>query len=221
MTIELTTLTTSTNIVKAIKAVLPIYFNRQSGSGVDNMLTAMAESFKLNIQQLNQFFNNTFISQASGTVLDGLIKDISGINRKDDESDPDYVDRYYKYIYEYNITRNGISEIVYDITGEYPLRLYETNQRAYWGEENLPPSGQVTGVATYYDDVIEYQSLWGDDINDRSFIGYIYLYYTPSQQIIEELCDVIERVRMTGTTIYLVLPSIIQPPEDFVMYDIT
>ncbi len=216
MTTKITTKDTYSGILNSITAVLPAFFTRKEDSGVYNFILAIAQVFKINIDQINQCFNNTFISQSSGTVLDGLITDISNIHRKNDEVDEDYVNRYYKYIFDYNIQKNTVREIVYDILNEYPIKLVEGNQRtAYWGQGDLTLEEQVaaSGDVYYYDDDNpDYLTLWGGEQGDRGFIGYIYLNEKPTQDKLDELCNVIELVRARGTSIYLVWPPVIYAP---------
>lgn len=200
---------TEASLVDSIKFYFPHFLNpNKVNSVLRNFITVFAYIFKLNTDQLNQMFVNTFIQEAEGDILTDLIMDISGIKRKNDETDEDYRARYIKYCYEYNITNNSVNNIVNDITGQFPSKIVEGNSRGfYWGTPNNQATGSVIDTRYYYNDVGVYTPLWGTE-GEKAWIAYIFLKEIPSQEILNELCDVIERVRMIGTTIYLVLPQV-------------
>lgn len=207
MSVQITTNTSLSGIVTSIKAVLPPFFTKTTGTVLHNLLEGIGTLFKLNIEQINQKYNDTFIAHATGSVLDDLITDISKIHRKDSESDDDYRNRHYKYLFDYNITKGSIIEQVYDITGEEPTLVVNLLDRtAYWGEENLPVSGQITGTASFYDVEGSYSSLWGGSVDDSAFKAYVYLRQRPTPEVLSDLKYVINRNRIEGGKIYLVFP---------------
>lgn len=205
----LITQTSASGIVSRILVHLPPKFIVTNGNKLYNFLMGIASGFaEISTNQINQLYDRIFIGRASSGDLEQLISDYSGIRRKNGEIDSDYINRYYKYVFEYNITTDKINEIVYDITGDYPTRLFElTDRSAYWGLENLTGSAIITGTSYFYNDVNEFTPNWGDDASEGAFIGYIYLIERPSFEQLNDLCYVLNAVRMTGTTIYLVIPS--------------
>lgn len=207
---QITTLDTVSKLLKYVTITLPPFVTKSDDSYIRQFLSSILEVFKINIDQLNQIFNNTFISEAEEGDLEKLILDVSDVTRKDGESDEDYRNRFYKYVYRYNATTNSIKEIVYDSLGYYPIKLTESGARtAYWGLEDLVEEDRVANSAYFYDDVNEYTAYWGryqsqqSAENEKYFVGIIHLVERPPQEKLDELCDVIERVRKKGTNIYL------------------
>lgn len=214
MNIKITTADTVNKLISAIVAVLPPIFNKTAGSNVVNTITAFCQAFKINVDQVNQMFNNTFLDCSSGTILDDLIKSYSGLKRKDDESDADYLNRHYKMVYTYNNSNSKVTQIVYDITSENPILIRAgSNRSAFWGVANSGYVESASGIAYYYDDIGEYTNFWGDINNSDAFKAYIYLNEKPSGAVLDELCNVLNYVRAAGTTIYLVYPpfNLIEP----------
>ena len=118
---QITTLDSVSKLLKYVTITLPPFVTKNEDSYIRQFLSSILEVFKINIDQLNQMFNNTFISQAEDGDLEKLILDVSDVTRKDGESDKDYRNRFYKYVYQYNATTNSIKEIVYDSLGSYPI----------------------------------------------------------------------------------------------------
>lgn len=207
---QITTLDTVSKLLKYVTITLPPFVTKSDDSYIRQFLSSILEVFKINIDQLNQMFNNTFISEAEEGDLEKLILDVSNVTRKDGETDEDYRNRFYKYVYRYNATANSIEEIVYDTLGYYPIKLTESGARtAYWGLHDLVEEDRVANSAYFYDDVNEYTAYWGryqsqqSSENEKYFVGIIHLTERPPQEKLDELCDVIERVRKKGTKIYL------------------
>lgn len=207
---QITTLDSVSKLLKYVTITLPPFVTKSDDSYIRQFLSSILEVFKINIDQLNQMFNNTFISEAEDGDLEKLILDVSNVTRKDGETDEDYRNRFYKYVYRYNATANSIEEIVYDTLGYYPIKLTESGARtAYWGLHDLLLEDRVANSAYFYDDVNEYTAYWGryqsqqSSENEKYFVGIIHLTERPPQEKLDELCDVIERVRKKGTKIYL------------------
>lgn len=214
MNIKITTADTVNKLISAIVAVLPPIFNKTAGSNVVNTITAFCQAFKINVDQVNQMFNNTFLDCSSGTILDDLIKSYSGLKRKDDESDADYLNRHYKMVYTYNNSNSKVTQIVYDITSENPILIRAgSNRSAFWGVANSGYVESASGIAYYYNDSGAYTRFWGDGSGSDAFKAYIYLNEKPSGVVLDELCNVLNYVRAAGTTIYLVYPpfNLIEP----------
>ena len=126
--------TSEANQIRQIKLTAPYSWKTKANSVLGNLLEGIVKIFQLNVDQINQFYNNTFIGYAEGNQLNKLIKPLSNLNRKTGESDVSYRNRYLKYVFQYNPTKAQITEIVKDVTGANPERIHEPNQRtAYWG----------------------------------------------------------------------------------------
>jgi len=200
--------TAISGIVKSIFAVFPPHYDKSVGANLYSFLAGIASGFAINIQQINELYSRSFIASAEDRDLDNLINDYTGIKRLNDEDDEAYRDRYYKYVFEYNCTKDSIREIIYDITNGYPSRMIELNSRsAYWGKANLPLSERYSGTAYYYDDIDQYTPFYGSDRETKAFVGYIFLSVRPDDDVMNELCNAINLVRATGTKIYLIVPN--------------
>lgn len=211
---------TNDSLTFTMMAVLTPEFAKGATTKIKQMLKGIAEVFKINISQINEHYNDTFIISSEGDKLDDLIVDISGIRRKNGETDANYRTRYYKYIFTYNGTKAGINEAVYDITGEYPVQLLESNKRTmYWGQEDLPLIDQIEGTAQYYSDVFLNAPFWGDYNSTNGFIGYIYLASTPTTEQMNELIDVLNYIKAYGVKIYIVVNETDETPPDTPIFD--
>lgn len=199
-----------TSLLKSVSLLFPYFLDtKKVGSVINNFLATIAYIFNINTTQLNEMFTRTFIMEAEGDDLTALITDLTGIKRKNGETDADYRTRYFKYTYQYNITEEQVNNIVKDITTEFPIKIRQGTDRGfYWGTpDNERPVG-VIDTRTYYNDVDEHISYWsGSDDNSLAWTAYIYLKTEPTADQLDELITVIESVRMRGTTIYLVLPK--------------
>jgi hypothetical protein len=224
--------TSESNQIKQIKLTAPYSWKTTAGSVLGNLLEGIVKIFQLNIDQINQFYNNTFIEYAEDDDTDvdksirnltKLIKPLSNLNRKTGETNAEYRNRYKKYVFQYNPTKAQILEIVKDVTGEYPERIHEPNQRtAYWGAEDLDVPDRGLLVADYYDEEnADYIGYWGNTGEDDSvnYTAYIYFSVKPTQDEIDELCFLIEKVRMKGTRIYLVFPDEITQAFNYEIFE--
>lgn len=203
------TITTNneSSLIQSVQFYFPYFFDlKKSGTVLRTLISTIAYAFNINIQQMNEMFTNTFIMEAEDEKLNDLIMGISGIKRKNNESNADYRTRYFKYCYQYNATNGEINNIVNDITGLTLEKLVEGNSHEfYWGEPNV----STVGIKRhYYNDIGQYTALWGSSNGEKAFIGYIFLKERPTDDKLQELIDVLELVRMKGTTIYLVIPQI-------------
>jgi len=195
-------------MIKAIQIVLPPVFSQETATNIYKLFRGITSGFAIPTEQINDLYDKCFLSSATGTALDNIINDYSNERRKDSESDVDYRERYLKYVFTYNSSPSKISEIVYDISGSYPVKLITLNDRTgYWGEGNLPVSGQVNISPKYYNDIPEYAPLWSGTPNENKFTAYVYLEDRPLQGERNELCRIINMVHKQGTKIYLVYPN--------------
>lgn len=209
MTFNLTNTNTEQKITQLMLSVLAYFLTKKENSVTYNTLNSWASVFKINVDQLNEFYNKIFITSATGQILDERIMELTSIKRNDNETDDNYRNRYYKWIYQYNSTLEQVLEIVKDVTGSYPAKILEGNSRtAFWGTENNIATGSIIDIRYYYDEEnLDYQTLWGGT-GEKAFISYIYLISRPSDNILIELMDTLEKVRNAGTIIYLVLPQV-------------
>ena len=209
MTFNLTNTNTEQKITQLMLSVLAYFLTKKENSVTYNTLNSWASVFKINVDQLNEFYNKIFITSATGQILDERIMELTSIKRNDNETDDNYRNRYYKWIYQYNSTLEQVLEIVKDVTGSYPAKILEGNSRtAFWGTENNMATGLIIDTRYYYDEEnLDYQTLWGGT-GEKAFISYIYLISRPSDNILIELMDTLEKVRNAGTIIYLVLPQV-------------
>lgn len=195
-------------IVNSIFAVFPPHYDKSVGTNLYKFLSGIASGFAMNIQQMNELYDRSFIATAEDRDLDNLLNDYAGLRRLNDEDDESYRERYFKYVFEYNCTKDSIREIVYDMTNGYPSRMIELNSRsAYWGKANLSLSERYSGTAYYYDDIDQYTAFYGSDRDSKAFVGYIFLSVRPDDDVMNELCKTINSVRAAGTKIYIVVPN--------------
>lgn len=192
-------------IVTRIEAHLPPIITREENTVVWNFLSGLASAFLINIAQVNELYQNTFINQATGSVLSNNIFDLTKIYRRNGETDEDLRNRYRKYVFQYNVTKAQIREAVFDSRyGQYPVSMVSLNARsAYWGLEDNPAG---SGATYFYDNIGENISYWGDGIGNAAFIGYIYLAERPTTSQKIDLCNIINRIKAEGVRIYLRYP---------------
>lgn len=180
---------TGDQIADRINLVLPAKFSRDHASNIWKMLRSLAEVFKINTDGIDELFQQTNISTASGSFLDDYINDLSNIARKVDETDEDYRLRYFRNVFVYSGTKDGMKNIVFDILGYNPLALVSKERGARFD-------------AHYYFNDTAGMSTYGDP-NGTAFVGYIYLTSRPSAALLDELCTVINQHKVQGVRIYL------------------
>lgn len=205
--VKVTNQDNNSSLILTMTSILTPDFTKNANSFIRNLFNGIAEVLKINIQQINEKYNDTFILFSEGEALDTAIKDLSNINRKNGESDADYRNRYYKYTFQYNGTKEQFSEAIHDITGEYPIQLLANNTRNFfWGEGDLDVEDQYLETSSYYNDSFENAAFWGDSNIDsiNGFTGYIYLSARPDETTLSELIEVIRLIKGVGTKIYLV-----------------
>lgn len=203
MTIKLTTTDTELKITNLIISVCsPIFNFQKQTSNINNLFSSIASIFKINVDQLNQAYNRIFIDTVIGQDLDNYINDLTKIKRKTNESDNDYRNRYYKFVFQYNSSENEIRNIVFDVTGQNPKTMIAGSSRtAFWGEPN-----NVNCIAKYYyNNILSIPTLWSG--TNGAFTGYIFFNARPNDILLQELINTIEYVRCQGTIIYLVFPD--------------
>jgi hypothetical protein len=202
---NLNTLDSVSGIVGYFQLVIPPYFTKDTNSFLYSFLTGLGTMMKIGVDQINELYDKTKLYLASGDDVDYLITDYVALRRKNSESDENYIDRFIKRVYRYNITTDSISDQVYDIFGEYPTKLYELNGRSgYWGLENYEND---SAKHWFYDNSGDNTVFWGGELGQGAYKGYIYLTERPPNNVLIELCQVLNSNRMLGTDIYLVYPG--------------
>ena len=184
---------TTSGIIERIQLHLPKRrYTRENTSLLYHVLSGVAAIYKPIADYLDEVLTYTQIGTATGVYLDDIIERISGIKREDDEDDADYLDRYYRFIFEYNISPTGVINIVTDYLGYEPDRLIESDfdESAFYN----------TGF--YVNDP---QTTYAPEIPD-AFVGYIYFSSEPDTTVLSSLARALEFVRMAGTKIYLIWP---------------
>ena len=203
---QLITEVTTSGLVQGFLAVMPTKYTRETDSVLYNFLNGFGEVTGLNVDQINELYNKSIISRACSGDLDVLINERSKIRRKNDENDADFFSRYKRWVYDYNITRAGVTQIVEDIYGEEPQRIIEWSDRnAYWADFNVTGSVSSSGIA-YYDDDLENAAFWGNVPPEDAFTAWIILRNRPQDEILEDLITVLTCKMITGTNIYIVFP---------------
>lgn len=197
----------TSGIVNSIVTILPPIFTRKTTSVLYKFIEGIAEAFKIVlVDKFNDLYEQSFIMTATSGELDDLIDAKIREKRYDNETDQEYRDRYIKYVFEYNCTEDSLKEQVYDISGSYPTQMLELNARnGYWGKHNLPTSGQISGNTYYYNDTRKNVIWGGDNSSSKAFVGYIFLNERPDDETIFKLRELINKNRLYGTQLYLVV----------------
>lgn len=177
-------------IVERIVLTLPSKFIVGTDSTLYKFLKGIGQLFLIPSNQIDDLFDRTSLT-ATGQYLDDYISDLINIGRKENETDEDYVDRYYSYIFKYNCTKDGMKEIVYDVVGYYPSALVDKQRGMFWNAK------------FYWNDS---ESIWAKTIG-TPFVGYIILNQTPTDEQINELCKLIDENKAAGVQIFLKIPS--------------
>ncbi len=212
----------TSGLIDYFSLMLPPNFtlNNDTDNFLLKFFKGLAEGFKINIQQINELYTKTKLSLASGNDLDRLITDYVEVYRKTGESDSDYIQRYIRKVYVYNCNDNSIIQQIYDVTGFEPEFLFELNGRyTYWGKANVRNDS-----AKHYFYGNGFKSIWGNRNSLSAYTGYIYLLEKPPSEMLNELCETLNKNRLTGTKIYLRYPTPITGvaiPESLSPSDIT
>lgn len=203
---------TLNSLVESIKLTVNPVFNTSNSTMASKIFNSMCSVlFNYTQSQINQLYNNSFLTLSSGNALDAYISQFSEILRKNSESDDDFRTRYLKFHFQYNSSEEQIKNIVYDVTNENALRVINLSDRhSYWSASNLGVSGNINTKVSYYD--VEYddnKSLWGDSDNNKiAYVAYIELNTRPNQPMIDELCNIISQIKVAGTKIYIKYPQL-------------
>lgn len=181
------------DIVERIQLFLPSKFTRDSSSEIYKLLLGLSEILKISSDEVDELFRQTNLYSATGAYVDDFITGQSKIGRKEDEEDETYKTRYKRYVYVYNSTKNGIKQIVIDITGSEPVAMFNGQRR-----------GAYLNDRQYFNDT-NLRSTYGD-ISPQPFTGYIQFAEKPSDEHIDELCKVITKAKASGIKLYLYYP---------------
>jgi hypothetical protein len=175
-------------IADRISLTLPARVAKKQASKVWKLLRSMAEIFKVNVDGIDELFLQTNLVTASGDFLDDYIYDLTKIKRELNESDDDYRDRFYRNVWVYNNTKNGMREITFDVMGHYPVALVDKSRGGF------------------YDSLYYYNDLEGGSHYNggtEPYVGYIILESRPSSAQLDELCTLINKYKALGVKIYI------------------
>lgn len=184
----------ATGIVERFQLHLPERrFTRESVTTLYSVLSGFADILILPQDLMDFVWTNTHIASATGSYLDDLIQPYTGFRRKSGESDNDYRERYYNFVFNYNVSPSGISQIVTDYLGySGTQREISFEDTAYFG-----PTGYFTN---------DPETLLGAE-DPEEFVGYIIFSSEPDLTLLPDLAEALDHVRMSGTKIYLLWPS--------------
>lgn len=184
----------TTGIVERFQLHLPERrFTRESVTTLYSVLSGFADILVLPQDLMDFVWTNTHIASATGTYLDDLIQPYTGFRRKSGESDNDYRERYYDFVFNYNISPSGVAQIVADYLGYIGTqREISFEDVAYFG-----PTGYFTN---------DPETLLGAE-DPEEFVGYIIFSSEPDLTLLPDLAEALDHVRMSGTKIYLLWPS--------------
>lgn len=171
-----------------ITLTLPAKFAKKESSNIWKLLRSMAEIFKINVDGIDELFLQTNLKTATGEFLDDYIYELTELKRKTGETDDDFRQRYYRNVFVYNSTRNGMKEITYDVMGFYPVALVDKDR------------GGSFNALYYYND-LEGGSHYGGGVDP--YVGYIILESAPSETQLDELCALINKHKALGVKIYI------------------
>lgn len=186
---------TAENIIDRVMLFLPSRFTRSEESTLYKFIYGIASALKLNSDAVDELFRQTNLTTSSGEYTDMYIEDLADLGRKNGESDANYKDRYYKNVFIYNSTADGIRQIVIDIEGESPEGMYSAGKR-----------GAFLDSRYYFNDT-NLRSTYGDK-DAAPFTGYIHLKQKPRASTLDELCKTINRNKAVGTNIYFFYPEL-------------
>jgi hypothetical protein len=185
---------TNSDIVQRIYLTLPSRFDKTDQTDLYHMFYGIADALRFNSEYIDELYAQTNLVSATGAYVDDYIGGLTKIGRKEDEADEDYKARYWNQTFKYNCTKAGLSAISIDLMGKEPYQMYTDKVNgAFWDSEY------------YYDDEPFY-SIYGSE-DDEPFTGYIEFGREPDAERLNDLCDVIEKCRASGVTIYIVYPS--------------
>lgn len=221
---------TLSDITKRIMLSLPSRFSREEHLNVYKLFESIGDVFKINADKIDEVITQTNLDSASGDYLDSYINGLAGFGRlnmryqgalgtedefelitesgdnlyvpdismTEEETDQEYRDRYSKSIYVYNSTKSGLNQLIIDFAYIYPKRLYSGALRGAYASD---PSSHAK-----YFFADETRSTFGDGGN-TAFVGYIELTERPPADLVELLCDQIEKAKGYGIQVYVKYPQ--------------
>lgn len=179
------------DIVDRIIVTLPGKFTRSEDSELYKFMQGIAKIFEVSSNQVDDLFDRTAIA-CTGQYLDTYVTDLINYGRETDETDDEYRERYYKFVFTYNSTKEGMRAIVYDTLGYYPTCLVDKQRCMFWDAE-------------FYWNDINGDSVWAS--GSAPYVGYIVLQARPSSGDLEKLCKLINDNKAAGVQIYLRFPQ--------------
>lgn len=200
----------TSGIVERVYLTLPPRFTRETSSIFYQVMTGIGQMFQLSVDYIDELWRQTNLTTATGSYVDSYIYDLIAWGRRPYYDDDTYKDRYQQILYSHNSSEDGIRQILIDILGGPPLLMY---------------SGRKNGA--FYNSGY----FWNDDVgltvygsqSGSAFIGIIELSRKPDEQIIDELCILIDKAKAKGVVIYLKWPFDYETETDLCSgtYDLT
>lgn len=187
------------DIISRIYVVLPTKFSRETTTELYAMIYGIGNVLKINSDQVDQLIAQTNLTTASGTYVDDYISDLSQIGRRrslidgSSETDANYKQRFFKNVYEYNSTHDGLQSVVFDLMGTNPYNMYVSTRR-----------GLYLNARGYCNDA-PFTSIYGDS-NPSPYIAYIEFARKPNEYIVEDICKTVAACKASGIRIYLKYP---------------
>lgn len=209
---------------------LPSRFTKEESTNVYKFFQTLAHSFSINSDKIDELIIQTGVDTASGEYLDQYITGLAGFGRlngryqdglstEDEfeivtedsdnlylptfssgeiETDQEYRDRYKDIAYTYNSSKDGIRQIVIDFAYMYPTDMYSGSRRGVY------VSTTTQHTKKFFSD--PGRSQYGNGGN-TAFVGYIELIQRPQEEVIDVLCEHIERAKGYGIQLYVKYPQ--------------
>ena len=172
---------------------LPSKFTRDNTSVVYALISGLAAALKINTDVIDELFRQTNFDSSSGSYVDNYINGLIDLGRQDSESDDDYKFRYNQLMFTYNCTKPGMEQVVIDIMGKRPYKMYNGNVL-----------GAYLNGRYYYTDSPGL-SFYGDS-TDAAFTGIIEFARKPNSLIFDQLCITLAKCKAEGINIFLKYP---------------
>lgn len=218
------------DITQRIMISLPSRFSREEQTNVYKFFESIADAFKINADKIDEVITQTNLQSASGDYLDQYIGGLAGFGRlnlryqgslgtqdefeivtesgdnlylpevytNEEETDQEYRDRYTDVIYTYDSTKAGILQIIIDFAYTEPERMYSGSIRGAY------TSGTSAHAKHFFSD--QANSLYGNGAS-AAYVGYIELTQKPPVEVLDLLCDHIERAKGYGIKIFIKYPQ--------------
>ena len=181
-------------IVERVYLTLPPRFTRDSSSAFYSVMTGIGEMFQLSVNYIDELWRQTNLTSASGEYVDKYIYDLIAWGRRSYYTDDEYKERYGQILYEHNSTEAGMSKVIENVLGHPPLLMYAARRK-----------GAFYNAGYFWDDDVGL-TVYGSQ-SGSAFIGIIELSRKPDDQLIDELCILLDKAKAAGVVVYLKWPT--------------